>query len=312
MSKVVDKTKTSADSASPAPQVVVEPVPVTPIAGKNKKKAVKPDLTFQQPTQHLVEPEQTPSPKKTRAKADPKAKSESEPSPKAKAKQSEPEKESEVGALYVFTNPDFEAKCLYKIGYVKTNDALKARLRALTCGNPDGRFVQTWESVVEPFQVEKDIHLLHKRRLNHYEKEWFKIENINLAIEEMSARINGRKLARQPASNNYEAESEAFLYHTAQGIDKCLTLAVDAIRNGESLNQEKFSMLKVPKKEDEYKKFCLEFPQSNGELKKFLLNRCCAKEIIEVYQHQMLFQNKKSAGLAYVSDMIRFATFALK
>lgn len=302
MSKVADKT--------PAPQVVVEqaPTPVAGASGKSKKKAVKPDLTFQQPAKHLVEPEQTPSPKRTRTRADPKAKSEPDTSPKAK--QSEPE--PEVGALYIFTNPDFEGKGLYKIGYVKTNDALKARLRALTCGNPDGRFIQTWESVVDPFQVEKDIHLLHKRRLNHYEKEWFKIENINLAIEEMSARINGRKLARQPASNNYEAESEAFLYHTAQGIDKCLTLAVDAIRNGESLNQEKFSMLKVPKKEDEYKKFCLEFPQSNGELKKFLLNRCCAKEIIEVYQHQMLFQNKKSAGLGYVSDMIRFATFALK
>ena len=291
MSKVIDKTKVTVvkDEQIEVPRIVETPAPV--IESKTKKKTKKTD----QVTQQLEVPEEKASPKRAKAKSD---------SPK--------KAETEIGALYIFTNPDFEAKGLYKIGYVKTNDALKPRLRALTCGNPDGHFVQTWESVVDPFQVEKDIHLLHKRRLNHYEKEWFKIENINLAIEEMSARINGRKLARQPASNNYEAESEAFLYHTAQGIDKCLALAVDAIRNGESLNQEKFSMLKVPKSEADYKKFCLEFPQSNGELKKFLLNRCCAKEIIEVYQHQMLFQNKKSAGLGYVSDMIRFATFALK
>lgn len=234
------------------------------------------------------------------------SKAESKPAPKP----TEP-KRPDCGALYIFTNTDYESKDLYKIGHVKTNEALKKRLTSLTCGNPDGKFVHTWESVIDPYQVEKDIHLVQKRRQNHYEKEWFKLENINLTIEEMSARINGRKLARQASGNNYEAECDAFLCLAAQGLDKCLDKAVESVRNGESLNQEKFSVLKVPKREDEYKKFCLEFPQSNVELKKFLLHRCCSKEVIEVYQHQMLFQSRKTSA-NYVMDLLKFATFSIK
>lgn len=222
-----------------------------------------------------------------------------------------PEPAPALGAVYIFTNPDFEEKSLYKIGYVKSTKSLEKRLRQFTCGNPSGKFVHVWKDIPDAYQVEQDMHLIYKRSGKHHTKEWFLLENINSVIDEMTLRINGGKIQR-PQLGNYENECDAILYTASKGLDKCLDLAVDAIRKGESLNQERFSMLKIPKKDDEYKRFVSEFPQSNPELKKFLLGRCCSKEVAEIYKHQMLFQNKKMTGLTYVNELLSFATFGLK
>lgn len=83
-----------------------------------------------------------------------------------------------VGIIYIFTSPQHVKSNMYKVGLVGTTNPkrIKARLRELSCGNPDGFFLKTWE-VNNPKGVEKAIHMDLKSKNFHHKREWFKFKS---------------------------------------------------------------------------------------------------------------------------------------